>query len=116
MKEVHTYCRNCQGTCGMTLKVEDNRIVSATSDRLNPYSEGYFCIKGTLGAEFASGAENRLVECLKRGADGALHPIDKYQAVDEIAEKLRDISKLIGKSVNMMKVTITNGSRRYRSA
>ena len=32
------------------------------------------------------------------------------------AEKLRDISKLIGKSVNMMKVTITNGSRRYRSA
>ncbi|MDB5584178.1 MAG: hypothetical protein JWR80_9354 [Bradyrhizobium sp.] len=75
----------------MTLMVEDNRIVSAKSDRHNPNSEGYFCIKGTLGAEFSNGAEDRLVQCMKRGEDGGFHPIDKYQAVDEIAERLRGI-------------------------
>nr|WP_176392237.1 molybdopterin-dependent oxidoreductase [Sphingomonas sp. CDS-1] len=91
MREVHTYCRNCQGNCAMTLKVENNRIASASSDKASPYSEGYFCIKGTLAAELCNGAEGRLTQCLKRGEDGVLRPIDKYQAVEEIAEKLRVI-------------------------
>jgi anaerobic selenocysteine-containing dehydrogenase len=83
VKEVPTYCRNCQGRCGLTLNVEENRIVSATSDRLNPYSEGYFCIKGRL-----SGIRRRDREQVRRmhEAGRALHAFNKYQAVDKIAK------------------------------
>jgi anaerobic selenocysteine-containing dehydrogenase len=91
MQEFHTYCRNCQALCGMTLGVDNNRIISAKSDRLNPYSQGYFCSKGVLGAEFSNGVGDRLVQCMKRRPDGLLHPIDKHEAVGEIAEKLRNI-------------------------
>ena len=86
-----TYCRNCAGNCGLLLEVENERIVSVQTDRQNAVSEGYACIKGRMAADLHNGDEPRLTHCLKRGEDGRYHPIDKYQAVDEIAERLRGI-------------------------
>jgi anaerobic selenocysteine-containing dehydrogenase len=91
MPEVHTFCQTCQAVCGVTLTVENNTIVATRSDRANPYSEGYLCSKGVSGAEFVSGGTDRLVNCMKRGADGVLQPIDKHVAVREIAQKLREL-------------------------
>ncbi|MBA2933837.1 molybdopterin-dependent oxidoreductase [Sphingomonas sp. CGMCC 1.13654] len=91
MEQRYSYCRNCAANCGMVFEVEDNRIVSARSDRANIVSEGYVCIKGTMAVDLHKGAEDRLTHCLKRAEDGSYHPIDKYQAVDEIAAKLRAI-------------------------
>ena len=86
-----SYCRNCAANCGLVFEVENNRIVSIQNDRDNLVSKGYSCIKGTMAADLHGGAEQRLTHCLKRGEDGKFHPIDKYQAVDEIAEKLKGI-------------------------
>ena len=86
-----SYCRNCAANCGVVLEVEDNRIVSVRGDRANLISEGYVCIKGTLAAELQNGAEDRLTQCMKRGPDGVFHPIDRLQAVEEIAARLKVI-------------------------
>lgn len=91
MEKRYSYCRNCAANCGMVFEVEDNRIVSARSDRENIVSEGYVCIKGTMAVDLHNGAEDRLTRCLKRAEDGSFHPIDKYQAVEEIAGKLKGI-------------------------
>jgi len=87
----YSYCRNCAANCGLVFEVQDNHIVSAESDRENLVSEGYLCIKGTMAIDLHRGEENRLTHCLKRGEDGRFHPIDKHQAVEEIAEKLQGI-------------------------
>jgi anaerobic selenocysteine-containing dehydrogenase len=73
------------------LETEGDRITSVRTDRDNLVSEGYACIKGRMAADLHNGAENRLVQCMKRDAEGRFHPIDKYQAVEEIAERLRVI-------------------------
>lgn len=91
MEKRYSYCRNCAANCGMVFEVEDNRILSAKSDRQNQVSAGYACIKSTMAADLHRGAENRLTHCLKRQPDGRYAPIDKYQAVDEIAAKLKAI-------------------------
>jgi anaerobic selenocysteine-containing dehydrogenase len=86
-----TYCRNCASNCGLILDVEDGKILSVVNDKENIVSEGYACIKGKMAADLHNGEENRLMQCMKRGEDGKYYPIDKYQAIDEIAEKLQDI-------------------------
>jgi anaerobic selenocysteine-containing dehydrogenase len=86
-----TYCRNCAANCGLRLEVVDRRIVSVQPDRDNLVSQGYACIKGTMAADLHNGDEDRLMQCMKRGADGQFRPIDKYRAVEEIAEQLREI-------------------------
>lgn len=86
-----TYCRNCAANCGLILDVKGDRILSVVNDNENPVSEGYACIKGKMAADLHNGEENRLTQCMKRGDDGHYYPIDKYQAVAEIAEKLRGI-------------------------
>jgi anaerobic selenocysteine-containing dehydrogenase len=91
MEKRYSYCRNCAANCGMVFEVEDNQILSAKSDRQNRVSEGYVCIKGTMAADLHRGAENRLTHCLKRQEDGSYARIDKYQAVAEIAQKLKAI-------------------------
>jgi len=91
-----TYCRNCAANCGLLLEVEGERIVGVQSDPENLVSGGYACIKGTMAADLHNGDEDRLTQCMKRGADGRFHPIDKYQAVAEIAERLRAILRQHG--------------------
>lgn len=83
-----TYCRNCASNCGMILDIEGDRIVGVENDRQNLASQGYVCIKGQMAVDLHNGDEPRLLTCLARGADGALHPIDRLEAVDQIADKL----------------------------
>src|SRR5690349_1192915 len=86
-----SYCRNCAANCGVVLDVEEGRILSVLPDRENPISEGYVCIKGTVASDLHNGDEDRLVQCMKRDEEGKFHPIDKYQAIDEIADRLSAI-------------------------
>src|SRR6266852_1096319 len=46
----HT-CSLCEATCGLTFKVEDNRIVSVRPDDDDVFSKGYVCPKGIAIAD-----------------------------------------------------------------
>ena len=85
-----TFCRNCTSHCGLSLEVEDNRIIGVRGDATHAMTAGYFCVKANRSVEFATSPE-RVTQCLKRDADGALQPVAADTAYDEIAAKLRTL-------------------------
>ncbi|MGE5372676.1 MAG: molybdopterin-containing oxidoreductase family protein [Solirubrobacterales bacterium] len=89
-----TGCALCAQNCGLELLIEDNRIVKVRGDKDNPRSEGYLCRKGMNIANFQHHAQ-RLTHPLKR-VDGQFVKISWDQALDEIAEKLRQITTEYG--------------------
>lgn len=49
-RTVHRVCPFCEATCGLTIEVEDNAIVSVRGDQEDPFSRGYICPKA-LGSK-----------------------------------------------------------------
>ena len=86
-----TFCRNCTHSCGLLVTVDENRILEVRPDRAHPITEGYFCIKALANAELHGGADGRLLDSVKRGAEGTFTKIDAFAAADEIGDRLRAI-------------------------
>ena len=84
-----TGCVLCAQNCGLTVEVENNRIVKVTPDKSNVRSEGYFCRKGMNIAYHQHNAD-RLKYPLKKVGD-KFERISWDQAIDEIATKLKTI-------------------------
>ena len=84
-----TGCVLCAQNCGLEVLVRDDRIVRSRPDRDNPRSQGYVCRKG-LNVAFHQHHAERLTQPLKRVGDG-FQPIAWNRALDEIAERLREI-------------------------
>jgi len=92
-REELSFCRQCMGMCGtvVTLDAAD-RVVSVRGDREDPSTLGYACFKG-LNAPEAHNSPARFLTAMKRMPDGELAPIDREQALDEIAERVGAIVK-----------------------
>ncbi len=89
IRTVTSFCRLCSGFCGVEMEIEDGRrIVSIRGDKNQSMTKGYACFKG-LQAEDAHHSPRRLLQPLKRQADGSFLPIASEQALDEIAGRLR---------------------------
>ena len=89
-----TACVLCAQNCGLEVLVEDNKMVKVKADKTNPRSGGQVCRKGTNLIHHKHNAD-RLSHPLKRvGAD--FQKISWDQALDEIAEKMRDVLEANG--------------------
>jgi anaerobic selenocysteine-containing dehydrogenase len=66
-RQITTMCpMNCMPTqCGMTVEVEDNRLVSLKGDQNNPDSRGFLCIRGRASQEIFANPK-RLLHPLRR--------------------------------------------------
>ena len=66
-RQVTTMCpMNCLPTqCGMTVEVEENRLISLKGDEHNPDSQGFLCIRGRATSEIFDNAK-RLLRPLRR--------------------------------------------------
>ncbi len=84
-----SFCRFCHASCGIEVDVEDNRVVAVRGDRDNPVSRGYTCIKGRSEIERIYHSD-RLLSPKKR-VNGQITDISSEQALDEIADKLKEI-------------------------
>ena len=86
---VHTYCRLCEGYCGVVAEVADGRPVSLSADPNDPVSEGFLCdtARRSLGA---LGDARRITRPMKR-VDGRLVPASWEDAIREIGAQLRTI-------------------------
>lgn len=91
-KTAKSYCRICAANCGVVLTVDtaSQAILSVKGDKDNPVSQGYVCFKGLQAEEFHHGPQ-RLLRPLKRQPDGSFAEISSEQALDEIADRLRQI-------------------------
>ena len=89
MTSIHAgICRVCPAYCQIKVHVESGRAVKVTGDKDDPYFKGYTCPKGRALPGQHNG-DHRLLHCLKRDADNALHTIDSEQAMDEIAAQIQ---------------------------
>ena len=107
---VKTFCRNCSALCSMEIDVEDGRMVTARPDgSVSPYG-GYLCPKGLASVDFHNGAENRLLNSLKKQPDGSFASIEAPQALDEIGAKLKAIYEEHGPRA----IAVYHGTGAYR--
>lgn len=89
----HTFCTFCPQHCGILLKVEDGRPVALDGDANNPVAKGKLCIKGTTAIELHDHPDRVNVPLKRVGArgEGKWQEISWDQALDEIADKLREL-------------------------
>lgn len=97
-----TYCRMCGTICGIDAYVEDGKVVEIEGMEEHVYSRGRTCIKGSSGATWVN-LPTRLKKPLKKTENGFVE-IELEQAMDEIAEKIKQIQdKYDTKSVGVWK-------------
>jgi anaerobic selenocysteine-containing dehydrogenase len=89
--ELVTSCRICAGMCSLRLsRDKSGRIVSAHGDKSNPLTRGYACLKG-LQLPAAHASPDRLLQQRKRLPDGRFVRVPLDEALDEIAQRLREL-------------------------
>lgn len=87
---VPSFCRLCNNVCPILVHVEDGRAVKVVGDPEGAVHQGYSCHRGRALPALTYAPE-RLLNSLKRAPDGSHVPISSEAAIDEIAERLRDI-------------------------
>jgi anaerobic selenocysteine-containing dehydrogenase len=86
-----TFCRICEAGCGLSVTVEDNRVLRIEPDKNHVVSKGYACIKGVRFGSVQH-SPDRVSTPLKRVGDEFV-PISWDQAIAEIGDKLRELRK-----------------------
>jgi anaerobic selenocysteine-containing dehydrogenase len=83
-------CRFCHATCGLSVTIEDGRVVKLIGDLRNPAYHGYSCVKGRHYHDFHYDRA-RVLRPLRRDAAGELKPVTLPAALDGIAADLSRI-------------------------
>jgi nitrate reductase NapA len=97
-KTYRAVCRYCGVGCGVLVGVKNGTVVEVTGDPDNQSSKGVNCIKGYYLAGLLYG-EDRLTKPLIRddsstkGAEGGLREAEWDEALNLVAQKLRDTWK-----------------------
>jgi anaerobic selenocysteine-containing dehydrogenase len=80
-------CTLCEATCGLTLEIEGERIVSVRADEDDVFSRGYICPKGVAIADVHHDPD-RLRAPMRKQTDGSFAPISWDEAFAVVAERL----------------------------
>lgn len=95
-RTARTMCpMNCHPTfCGMTVEVENNRLVSVKGDKENPDSEGFLCGRGLASREIMDNPKRLLQPMMrdKRGSD-AWYEVSWDAAMDRIVGAMQEIGR-----------------------
>jgi len=87
----HTFCRLCEGACGLTVEVADERVISVKPDPQNPLSRGFMCVKGKNSHHIIDDHE-RILKPQRRVHD-AWAPEAWDRAIEEIGSHLLRIKQ-----------------------
>src|SRR5581483_10136062 len=94
MPSVVTYCRLCEGICGLKVDVEDGRVGAIAPDPEHPLSRGFLCVKGAGSAEVLYHPARVLWPMERIG--GEWHRRTWDQALAAIGARLRAIRETDG--------------------
>jgi len=89
---------DCPDLCGLSVTVEDGRVVKVTGDRRSPIAEGVICGKVRKIADHLYGDDRVLAPRVRTGAkgDGAWKTVSWDDALDLIATRLAAIRERSG--------------------
>ncbi|CAN3131117.1 molybdopterin-dependent oxidoreductase [Mycobacterium sp. smrl_JER01] len=79
-------CPFCEATCGLTLTIEDGRVVGARGDRDDVFSAGFICPKGASFAELDNDPDRLTAPLVRR--DGLLSEATWDEAFAAVADGL----------------------------
>lgn len=87
IEEKVTFCRICEATCGLKVKVDGKKLISVEPDEKHVVSQGYACVKGTRFTNVQN-SPDRVTAPMKRVGE-EWQEISWDQALDEIGAKIR---------------------------
>jgi len=90
VKEVQTFCRICEPSCGLLAQIEDGELVGVRPDEEHPVTRGFACNKGLAGAELHRDPD-RSDYPERRRSDGTFERISWDIAIEEISGRVREI-------------------------
>ena len=85
-----SFCRICHAACPIDVEFIDGKATKIYGVEEDPLFEGYTCVKGRQLPEQIH-SPSRIRYPLKKMPDGHYEEISSAQALDEIAERLREI-------------------------
>lgn len=88
-------CGICNCFCGIELLVKDNKLIKVRGDKGHPLTKGFICPKGRAMPEIVHSKE-RIIEPLKKNAEGNFEVISWDQAFGILVDKLKHIKKEFG--------------------
>ena len=88
-------CRLCGVGCGLLIGVEDGRAVAVKGDPASPVSKGLACVKGYHSVQALYGHDRITGARVRR--NGALVEVPIAEALDLVAQKLRETARQHGK-------------------
>ncbi len=99
-KQLPTFCRVCEPSCGLLAEVENEQIVRLLPDKSHPVTKGFACHKGIDSLAIHKDPD-RLNAPLKRNnpktdAVGDFEPVSWDTAINGIAEKIRSVRESHG--------------------
>jgi formate dehydrogenase alpha subunit len=110
---VNSICPFCGVGCGVTLEVENDKIVRVLPRKDGPANNGLICIKGT-NAHKAVHSSERLTHPLKRTKSGEFKRISWKEALDTVASEFKRIKKTYGvNSIGVIGSTKTTNEECY---
>lgn len=91
----HRPCHLCPASCGLTLEVEGDRLLSVKNDPQDPFSQGYCCPKGLAIGELHEDPDRLRRPLVRKG--GELVEASWDEAIEAAAEGLAGVLKRHGK-------------------
>jgi len=95
VKEVKTFCRVCEPSCGLIAEVDNDELISLKPDKDHPVTKGFACHKGLATLEIHRD-KDRLNYPQRRVASGQVERISWQVAATEIAEKMAALKEKYG--------------------
>ena len=91
----HRVCTLCEATCGISVEVEDDHIVSITGDKEDPFSQGYICPKA-YALKGLHEDPDRLRRPIRKRSDGSWEEFGWEEAYAYAAEGLLAVRQKYG--------------------
>lgn len=91
----HRTCHLCEAMCGLTIKVENDRVTHVAGDKDDPFSRGHICPKGAAIAELHDDPDRLRHPMRRNGSDW--EEISWEEALDQAAAGITRVQKAHGK-------------------
>src|SRR5664279_6481300 len=88
--ERQLFCGICEASCGLVATVAGDEVISLRPDPAHPNSRGYACPKGVTFASVRRDPD-RVLQPLRRQADGSFRSVSWDEALDDIGRRLGDV-------------------------
>ena len=91
----HRTCPLCEATCGLEITTRGDQVVRIRGDRLNPFSKGFICPKGSSLKQLHEDPDRLRAPLIRRGDDPATASWEEVSWAEAFAEVDRGLTAVL---------------------